>query len=229
MAWLERLRAATMLTVAGFAIASAVQAGCSGQVDRSSPTPDGGPTCLSGQTAEQLGAHAVCCTGNGGALSCVQAEELTGGMPCTTPGATAQGDGFEVVLDQCVTESCTGDRTGNPYPQQTTRQQGTVVCQAGPAGATWQWQGPTEKHVVVRTCLVTGQATCSLGDCGYDVYGYPYNCPTVGTPEHGYDYYGYYSYYEYGPISVPVRAVRVASSACTDAQGNTSTCDVGDL
>jgi hypothetical protein len=215
-----------MLTVAGFAIASAVQAGCSGHVDPG-PTAStyGGLTCSADQTAEQLGAHAVCCTGvTTGRLSCIQPGEVAAGMPCTTAGATTQGDGFEVILDQCVTESCTGDRIAGSYPRQTTRQQGLLVCQGG----AWQWQGATAQHVVVRSCLVTSQAACS------ESIGYG-NEAEYFT---GYGYYGYYAYwgsdpYSYayysGPVSVPVRTVQVSSSTCTDAQRKTSLCDAGDL
>jgi hypothetical protein len=216
MAWLGKLRTVTMLTVAGFAIASSVQTGCAGQT---APAPGDTPpgaaptTCSQGQTPMQLGAHAVCCSStNGGALSCAQPDEVDAGMPCAPAGATRPGDGFEVVVDQCVTEACTGDRTSTPYPYETTRLQGTLVCQGHAGSTTWQWQGSPSEHRVVRTCVVTGQTVCSA-----TAYG-------SGYADYGYGY-GYYS----GGASVPVREVLVQASVCTDPQGSTSPCDVGDL
>jgi hypothetical protein len=225
MAWLERLRAVTMLAVAAFAISSAVQTGCGGTEQGVPPSPEGGVTCGAGQTPLQLGTHGVCCTAGApvGALSCVQPGEVNAGMPCSTVGATTQGDGFEAVLDQCVTESCSGDRTSASYPSQTRREQGTLVCQGSAGSSTWQWQGGVQaQHVVIRSCNVTGHATCSGASYGYEYDGY--GCPT-GPAGHPQCVYGYYD----GPASVPVRQVQVASSACSDAQGNVSPCPAGDL
>jgi hypothetical protein len=233
-----------------YLVASALQTSCSGaiapsQASRGDAALDGddlgagddetsdastidGGSCPPGESPREVASTPVCCVAQSSStFACHRRNtaSLVAGGGCSSQGATAPGDEIDVQTDVCVTETCAGDRSCQPYDAVAEERRGTLVC-SGQQGLHWAWQTVDSDHRVERACLPSGVQYCVGGSPGGSYGDYePYAPAYSSAPEYacGYDEGGYG-----GIPRVTLRELVLLGSTCATDAGR-APCPPGNL
>jgi hypothetical protein len=229
MRLVSRLGYGSLLGLSTFVATSAGYTGCSGEV-RQNPPP-GPAACAAGEVTHTVGSRQLCCNGND--CHSVGATSAQLGAPCSPGDADRAADDVTGMLDECVIESCSGDRVATDYLETATETIGTLGCVFANGNATWQWKGSVSVHRVVLVCAALHTVVCG-GDgygYGYGTYGDGCGCHT-GPAGHPVCWdgspcpspYGYY-----GSNTITQREITLVSSTCSVDGAAATPCPVGTL
>jgi hypothetical protein len=219
----------SLLGLAAFVVTSAGYTGCTGAV-RQKPPP-GPAACAEGEVPHTVGSQPLCCNGNDCHSVVVTSAQF--GAPCSPGDADQAADEVTGMLDECVIESCSGDRVANDYLETAAETKGTLGCVAAGGAATWQWKGSVTEHRVARLCAGVRTVLCGSDGPGYaySIYSDGCGCHTGpagnpvcwdGSPCSSYGYRGVVS-------TITQREITLVSSTCSVDGAAVTHCPLGTL